>query len=295
MNGRRWLSGAVIVACGVALASPAAARGQGGSTGAPAERTGAANQRYQLSLMEGVLEAAVQQGARIVSRQWRTLSSGTLFIEGNARARGIRLDNYGVFFDVAVPSMRQSVAWTWRVLERESATTVVQSLRGLMKNVTDPAQRKELDQAIRMLEFRSGLAGQPSTEPLVVSQGAVPRDARTPPVPGVETAHDPSAAPLEDPNASYTNEVKKALVDAMLDHSHALSLGADEWLTVAAHDDADRTIGMADPYESVTMLFRIRGADLEALRAGRMTRDEARRHGNEQLIGERQIMPGLVR
>ena len=38
-------------------------------------------------------------------------------------------------------------------------------------------------------------------------------------------------------------EVKNALFDAMLDHSHALTVGADEWLAIAAHDDTDPRSG----------------------------------------------------
>jgi len=244
------------------------------------------SQRYQLAVMEGVLEAAVQLGARIVSRQWRSVSSEMLFINGSARARGIRLDNYGIFFDVEVPSMRQSVAWTWRMLDREAggASTALQLLKSHLKTVSDPAQRKDLDQAIRRLELQIGPIIKPADEPMALAQtGPGPGTAvstmpgspvsAAPPAPGGAV----SVLPItEDPGAAYTSEVKNALIDAMLDHSQALTIAADEWLTVAAHDDADPRMGGSDPYESVTMLFRLKGAVLLALRAGRLTRDEAR-------------------
>src|SRR5207248_6061187 len=42
----------------------------------------------------------------------------SVLLTGLARARGFRLDGYGVLFDVEFPSIRRSVAWTMRALER---------------------------------------------------------------------------------------------------------------------------------------------------------------------------------
>ncbi|MDP2390457.1 MAG: hypothetical protein Q8N52_09050, partial [Acidobacteriota bacterium] len=56
-------------------------------------------------------------------------------------------------------------------------------------------------------------------------------------------------------------------------------LGPDQWLTVAARDNEGRdTLAPQDPLEEVvTMIYRIRGADLMDYRAGRISRDEARK------------------
>jgi hypothetical protein len=274
------------VAAGVlAMAGPAWAQVQAGR-GAPVDaRSG---QRYQLAVMEGVLEAAVQQGARVVSRQWRAVSPDTLFISGNARARGFLLDSYGVFFDVQVPAMRQSVAWTWRQLNLDAGGTAValRTLKDNLKAVTDPVARRDIDQAIRRLELQMGPAvkgpeeaggtATPASGVSSVAGVASQAPSAQPPVPGVAgAAAGPEA--LADPGAAYTNEVRSALLDAMLDHSHALTIGPDEWLTVAAHDDdMARRLGSSEPYDAVTMLFRIKGSDLQAFRAGRLTRAEAR-------------------
>lgn len=273
MNGGRIVRRVVVAVCLAAVAAPALAQ-------APAPRSepgdAQANRRYQLALMEGVLEAAVQQGARVVSRQWRLVSHETLFISGNARARGIPLEDYGVLFDVAVPSMRQSIAWSWRLLDRESAAASdLQLLKGLLKTVNDPQQKRELDLAIRRLELAVGPSG---VDPMVVAQGDArrPGEAAGRPSPPTAGGRDELDALLEDPGDAYTREVKNALMDAMLDHSHALALGADEFLTVAAYDEAGRITG-SDLTEPKTILFRIRGSDLQAFRAGRMTRDDARK------------------
>lgn len=75
-----------------------------------------------------------------------------------------------------------------------------------------------------------------------------------------------------DPNASYTEAVKRQLIDAMLDWSTPLDLRAQEWLTIAARD-GDEPIPNAI-YESITMVLTVRGADLADYRAGRLTREE---------------------
>ena len=83
------------------------------------------------------------------------------------------------------------------------------------------------------------------------------------------------AAP--DPNEAYEAEVKQALIDAMVDYGPPLDIGADEWLTVAARDDtsSDRLLP-GEVSETVTVILRIRGADLGQFRSGRLTRDEVR-------------------
>ena len=84
---------------------------------------------------------------------------------------------------------------------------------------------------------------------------------------------------VQDPNRAYTEAVTRALVDAIIDYSTPMALGPDQWLTVAARDNEGRdTLAPQDPLEEVvTMLYRIKGEDLIAYRAGRITRDEARK------------------
>ena len=58
----------------------------------------------------------------------------------------------------------------------------------------------------------------------------------------VQTA---ATEPVDDPHTSYTEAVKNALIDAMLDYSLPMNLDAEEWLTVAARDSerAERQSG----------------------------------------------------
>jgi hypothetical protein len=87
---------------------------------------------------------------------------------------------------------------------------------------------------------------------------------------------------LQDPNAvnrAYTESVQKALIDAMLDYGQPMAIAPDEYLTIAARDNMQRdTLAPPDPYEEVvTFLYRLRGSDLAAYRAGQIDRDEVKK------------------
>jgi hypothetical protein len=75
-----------------------------------------------------------------------------------------------------------------------------------------------------------------------------------------------------DANASYTQAVKRQLIEAMLDYSQPLDLRPSEWLTIAARDGDEPIPNVI--YESITMVVRARGSDLSDFRAQRITRDE---------------------
>jgi hypothetical protein len=87
-------------------------------------------------------------------------------------------------------------------------------------------------------------------------------------------ARPPQDRILDNPNEAYRAEVVQALADAMIDFSGALSIGADEWMTIAARGIQDRPrVGPADN-DVQTVMIRVRGADLAAFRAGQISRDE---------------------
>jgi hypothetical protein len=215
-----------------------------------------------------------------------------LFSGGTALARGFRLDDYGVVFDVTVPSMNASVIWISRMLEGEAAgaQTALQTFRNLARKTEDPAQRRDLDEAIRQLELQMAPYGKLTDEGTMSAQTRRPRGSTVVATSGAAGAGSKPSLPSEvglargvgvtdvaeeDPEVTYTTEVGNALIAAMLDHSHALNLGPDEWLAIAAHDDGDR-LSVGDPYERATMVIRIKGADLLALHGGKITREEAR-------------------
>src|SRR3972149_419513 len=62
-------------------------------------------QRYPIGMMERVLESAVEHGATVTRDRLQALIPAEMLLSENARARGFRLEGYGVFFDVIVPPL----------------------------------------------------------------------------------------------------------------------------------------------------------------------------------------------
>ncbi len=284
MSVRTILRNLVFAACGLALAVPALAQARQAAAPAPDPQVAG---RYQMAIMADVLERAVQQGARLMSNQLQGAMPQMLLMGGLARARGFRLDGYGLFFDVDVPAMRQSMVWSFRTLDltNAGAAGAIESLKAHLKTVNDPAQRRELDQAIRQLELQIAPFSSPADavradvsirregQPTVVALPK-PEPRAEPPV----AAQGRIASGAEDdPGEAYTAAVKDALIDAMLRYSQSLSLGPEEWLVVAARDRGEPGVVADDPFDVVTIQLRIKGADLAALHAGRLAPDEARK------------------
>jgi hypothetical protein len=270
-----------VIAVGVVLTLASAAIAQTGR--AAANQASAQDQvkaRSNLSIMEGVLERAVVLGADSLTRRVRAVAPhDMLLLAGDANVRGFRLEGYGVFFDVEVPVLRQSVAWSLRALMDQSGVPLgvaLQQLRTYVRTIQDPRARQSLEMALRRVELQVG-----GDVPSVTAASAAP--GQTTSAATVAAAAAPAAPPvpqaalawLNDPNGAYTTEVKNSLIDAMLEHSSALGIGPDEWLTVAARDNERRD--RLNPGDDVsTIILRVKGSDLAALRAGRLTAEEAR-------------------
>ena len=167
-------------------------------------------------------------------------------LAGDAQARGVYLEGYGVFFDVAVPMLRQSMMWSLRMmLQQDDAGTkrAIAELRRHIQTETDPAARQSLESAIARLEAQASPLGAVATpapagpSTMVSAQGGQP----APPPAAVPPASPPQDAPwLVDTNRVYTESVQRALIDAMIDFSAPMDIGQDEWLTVAARDNERR-------------------------------------------------------
>jgi hypothetical protein len=265
--------------------------------------------RHQVYVMEGALTRAVEFGAQSLNREVRAVMPDSFMLAGQARARGVYLDGYGIFFDVEVPIMRQSMVWNLRsMLDRDVAGVqkALTDLRQSARSNEDPAARQQMEKAISRIELQLAPFGMPdlASNPFAVAamqQGQPPavvagdvgastvsagtRVQSGAPVdepPAQEQA--PMVLPLDKPwmkdlNRAYTDSVQRALIDAMIDYSAPIQIGPEEWLTVAARDNYQRdSLAPPDPLDDVeTILLRIKGTDLMAYRAGRIDKDEARR------------------
>ncbi|MEO7157907.1 MAG: hypothetical protein ABI039_10115 [Vicinamibacterales bacterium] len=279
-----------IILAAIALASPVAAQ----EPAAPAPSTPApgsvGDMRHHIYVMEGALARAVDYGAKQLNRQILAAMPGVFMLEGEARARGVHLEGYGVFFDVRVPMMRQSMVWSLRMMmDQDDAANLatISDLRKSLQGVTDPSTRIAIEKAVRQLESKTPGSRNPGVTPSAVMPNAANPAVGAATATGISSSSSPrpSASPAADsvwatdPNRAYTEAVTRALVDAMIDYSTPMAIAPDQWLTVAARDDEGRdSLAPQDPLEEVvTMIYRVKGGDLMAYRAGRIDRDEVRR------------------
>lgn len=236
-----------------------------------------ADARYQIGMLERVLETAVEHAVTVTRDRLQTLAQmpTDLLVSDNAHARGFRLEGYGVFFDVTVPSFETSTVWT-------SLRTLDQNDLGLdsaMKELQHAVQgNTNAEQALRRLELQVNPA--PLARPSVVNSAggdvALPSGstASTVDPPGRRTPASPDPI-LEDPNEAYRGEVLQALKEAMLDHSRGLAIRADEWLTIAARGNDDRPRLAPADGGSRTRVLRVKGSDLLAYLARTIDQEEA--------------------
>jgi hypothetical protein len=194
-----------------------------------------------------------------------------LLISDNARVRGFRLDGYGVFFDVAVPSLDTTVLWSIRTLDQNDLG-LESALKALQTHVRQ-AGDANLEQALRRIELQM--------DPALLARAAAPappgsRNA----VGSVAAASVEQAKPAPDPiftnpSDTYRAEVTRALMDALLDHSGSLNVDPAEWLTIAARRNDERPRLAPADTDAQTFILRLRGSDLGAFLARQIPREEA--------------------
>jgi hypothetical protein len=277
-----------VVLSALAIAAPAAAQ-----EAATAKPVNMSDMRHHIYVMEGALARAVDYGAKALNREISSVMPGVFMLAGMAQARGVYLDGYGVYFDVQVPMMRQSMMWSVRTMldqDNVAQQMAISDIRKLGQSITDPASRAAFERSLKQLEGQSAppnaYARTGNTANATVSPGVLLPESAAGGVGASSAAGVAAPRPAvsdkewaQDPNRAYTEAVTRALVDAIIDYSTPMALGPDQWLTVAARDNEGRdTLAPQDPLEEiVTMIYRIKGADLLDYRAGRISRDEARK------------------
>jgi len=233
--------------------------------------------RYEIAQMERVLEGAVEHGVANIRDRLQALGPTELLISDNARARGFRLDGYGVFFDVVVPSLDTTVLWSIRTLD-QNLLGLQSALKELETHVKQSGD-VNLEQALRRIELQ--------VDPLLVARSATSIAGATTVGSGARNVADSVAATTADvpqqaadsilanPNDVYRTEVTQALKEALLDHSSSLGIEPSEWLTLAARRNDDRPRLAPADTDAQTFFIRLRGSDLAAFLARQITREEA--------------------
>ena len=235
--------------------------------------------RYEIAQMERVLEGAVEHGVANIRDRLQALGPAELLISDNARARGFRLDGYGVFFDVVVPSLDTTVLWSIRTLDQNSLglQSALRELEAHVKRSGDV----NLEQALRRIELQMDplLVARSTASATLAPASPVGSGARN--VTGSvaaaaadtpEQAADPIWA---NPNEAYRAEVTRALMEALLDHSSSLGIEPSAWLTIAARRNDERPRLAPADTDARTFIIRLQGSDLAAFLARQISREEA--------------------
>ena len=260
---KQWIAGMLVL--GMAVPALAQAPRQ-----TDAEQVKA---RQRISTMEGILERAVLNGADNLLRQVESVMPDAMTLSSAPQVRGFRLEGYGDFFDVGVPALRPSIAWMMRSMQSGTriATGALNDLKMIHAQTSDRTVREQLAQIIPQLELSLGATAAPA--PRVATRAGGLSAANLQPPAQVATSRA-----IENPNAAWTEEVKAALIEAMLDHSGSLAVADEEWLTVAARDNLPSDpLVPGDTVDSSTVIFRVKGSDLAAFHSRRISMDEARK------------------
>jgi hypothetical protein len=252
---------------------------------APARPAPASEERLrEVKFMEDVLASAVKAGASEIARRIQQMDPNSLAVSTPPHARGIALDGYGVVFDVDVPLMNLNIITSLHQDVVNDLRGRINETRQYLARSTSPDEQERLQLLLKVLVSNLQLMS-PSPDSRAntaldkpVANGLASPVASQPPgtVSAASTDNTvPALPPIEtrDTNELYSDAVKRSLVDAMLNHSAALHLGDDEWLTVAARDNAGPSIaGALD--ERSGIILRIKGSDLTAFQRNQITRDE---------------------
>jgi len=122
--------------------------------------------------------------------------------------------------------------------------------------------------SIMLLALRQRL--QPGAQPV-----AVPAPGRVSAT-GVVPADPMATLDRRTADEKYSEFVREALLDATIDGSRILAIEPGHWLTVAASGVEEPVANPLYRTSSRKLILSIKGEDLQALRAGAITRDEAR-------------------
>jgi hypothetical protein len=284
------------IGAGTAFAQAPDPRGFGGASATTTDSPQVREARYQIGQMERVLAGAVEHGASEIRDRLAAVVPADMLLTENARVRGFRLDGYGIFFDVEVPSLAGTLMWSFRTLDQNDLglDSALATLRSYVEQAG--ANDVNLQQALKRVELQvaplSAALTTPATDPSGASQTVQPQTPGTPgaaalnaaavsgaarnAVGGSDAARNAAVDPIfRNPDEAYRTQIRDALIDAMLEHSRGLGLASNEWLTVAARRSDDGS-GLTIDTDARTIVLRVRGADLTAFLGGQLTRDEAR-------------------
>ena len=248
----------IVVVLAASVAGPAAAQ-----DAEPAGVGGAAANdplTEQIQVVEHVLSRAVTLSARGIEQQMPPWTPGLVLFAGPVQVRGFRLAEYGVFFDVECPVLRQSILWSMEMMDAD--------LRRIRRSLEWMGEAGALDRMLRELDpdVRTTVAFSPGRASAAADgrQRAAAGDAPPPANPV------PPNAPAPDLHSVYQDSVREMLIDAILRYGGRLGalLDLEDWLTVVARG--------ARGLHGRDTTVRVKAGDVAALHAGSLSLAEAR-------------------
>jgi hypothetical protein len=197
--------------------------------------------KKQVVAFEGSLRMAIERaGARLAQKAREVVPNVLMQFEADPIVSGLVVPEVGPHFDVQIPGILPSAKQLW-------ATWL---------NLRRPAESGDLKQVNQLPPGKVGATGLPAADPMTES---------------------PTIA--FDPDREYTNYVREELIDALLDQSTAIPIGAGERLTIVAKDILGlipAQFAALNRMSSRQLILTIKGDDLLQFRAGKLTREEAK-------------------
>src|SRR5207253_551415 len=96
---------------------------------------------------------AVEHGTKMWRDEFQpSLLPADMLLTENAKARGFRLEGYGVVFDVEVPPVQTATLWSLRTLDQNDLglSNALDALREVVDKTDDPNVR----QALKRIELQ---------------------------------------------------------------------------------------------------------------------------------------------
>lgn len=240
----------IVLSVLLAAALPLAAQ-QPGAGGADPLRT-------QIMTFEDALRRAIEVAGEDLSRQVQQQLQTPVpiqfgFIPAVPVVRGWPLESYGYHFDVQVPDVAANSILVWKMWEDSR-----------------PGAR-----------MPDGRQPEGPARPVASGGAIVKDDPMTGAGSGGAAREAAPAGPDFEPVAIYRANVRAALIDAIINNPGVLSLRETDVVAVSA-----ATVRQSAAYRlssrSTRLTLYIRGADLIALRDGRLTRDQVRQRITER-------------
>ena len=206
-------------------------------SGVPAENPA----KSQAFLFERALRSAIEVGGQRLAQQALVIVPDlTLMASEPAVVRGVKLTGYGFMFDVQAPNIT-STLMVWDMMRQQ-------------RPATPEGRPGQVDARQIASEGRVAATGPVAPDPMVTSPAAAPFDA----------------------NRAYTNHIREALIDAVLDSSTVLQLAPDEKLTVVASGIDQPNSNPLYRASEGKLVLTIKASDLIEFRQGRLTREQAK-------------------